>query len=83
MEPTEQWPELYVCTTCNRIIKHPSREIVGRRRLYNHAFTIGFSLESTDPTGENVPASELRAVFKRRIEGTGDEELPEAVGNAI
>lgn len=80
MEPVKGWPELYFCNRCNRIIQHPSREIVGRRKLYSHAFTIAFSLESPDPTGQNVPALELRAAIKRRIEDISDEELPEAVG---
>lgn len=34
---------------------------------YNHAFTVAFSMDSADPTGENVTAAELRAALLARI----------------
>ena len=30
MEPDAGWPDLYRCNNCNIIIRHPSREIVGK-----------------------------------------------------
>jgi len=52
-------------------------------KRYNHAFDIGFSLESSCPTGENVTAGELIAALKQRVndlENFNDCSIIEAVG---
>lgn len=47
---------------------------------YDHAFTIAFSLVSSDPSGRDVTPSQLRAAILSRLESLADDELIEAVG---
>lgn len=47
---------------------------------YDHAFTIAFSLTSSDPDGFDVDAALLRAAILTRLAQISDDELVEAVG---
>lgn len=47
---------------------------------YDHAFTIAFSLVSSDPSGCDVTLAELRAAILTRLAALSDNELIEAVG---
>jgi len=48
---------------------------------YNHAFDIAFAIpHSSDPTGENVTAIEIRQAIYKRLNSLSDDELLEAVG---
>ena len=47
---------------------------------YDHAFTIAFSLVSSNPSGRDVTPAELRAAILTRLASLADEELSEAVG---
>ena len=49
-------------------------------KLYNHAFTFGFSLDSEDESGEHVTADELRNAIVRQLDLTDDDGLRENVG---
>lgn len=48
--------------------------------LYNHAYTIGFSLETPDPTGEQVPAEDLRRAILLQLATLDDTDLRENIG---
>ena len=49
--------------------------------LYNHAFTLAFSVVSTDQSGENVDAETIRQGIRHRLGDLRDDnELHEAVG---
>ena len=49
--------------------------------LYNHAFTLSFSVVSTDESGENVDAETIRQGIRHRLHDLRDDnELHEAVG---
>lgn len=47
---------------------------------YNHAFTIAFSLTSSDPSGCDIDAASLRIAILTRLEHLTDDELIEAIG---
>ena len=47
---------------------------------YDHAFTIAFSLVSSDPSGRDVTPAQLRAAILTRLATLSDNELIEAVG---
>ncbi len=47
---------------------------------YDHAFTIAFSLVSSNPSGCDVTPAELRAAILTRLASLADDELIEAVG---
>ena len=47
---------------------------------YDHAFTIAFSLVSSNPSGRDVTPAELRAAILTRLATLSDDELIEAVG---
>ena len=47
---------------------------------YDHAFTIAFSLVSSDPSGCDVAPAELRTAILTRLAALADNELIEAVG---
>jgi hypothetical protein len=47
---------------------------------YSHLFGFGFSVEATDPTGEDIPAPVLRQQLMARLAQLDDDELLEAVG---
>lgn len=48
--------------------------------LYSHAFTIAFSVNSPEKTGENVPAVAIRKAIYTRLAQLDDAELLEATG---
>ncbi len=50
--------------------------------IYNHAFDMGFSIETPFPAEEfdKIPPSQLRAAILRRLASIPDEELLEALG---
>lgn len=47
---------------------------------YVHCFAFGFSVKSTDSTGEDTNAHQLRAAILTRLAKLSDEELVEACG---
>lgn len=49
------------------------------RPIYDHAFSIAFSLKSYDPDGDVTP-KELRDAVITRLANVDDNELIEAVG---
>lgn len=49
-------------------------------RLFNHAFTIAFSLEVVDPTGERITAAEFRRAILLQLATLTDDELCECIG---
>lgn len=48
--------------------------------VFNHAFDLGFSLESHHPHGEDVTPAMLRGALEARLASLSDDELLEAVG---
>ncbi|WP_020084859.1 hypothetical protein [Hyphomicrobium zavarzinii] len=48
--------------------------------LYDHAMTIGFSLRSAHPLGEDLSAPQIRKALYRRLVSLTDNELVEAAG---
>jgi hypothetical protein len=49
--------------------------------LYNHAFTIAFSVVSPDESGENIEAETIRqGIRQRMVDLRDDDELMEAIG---
>lgn len=48
--------------------------------LYNHMFTIAFSLENSSEDGGGTTAVELRTAILERAHRLSDEELIEACG---
>lgn len=48
--------------------------------IYDHAFTIAFSLRSCCPDGRDVSPGMIRTAILTRLASVGDEELLEAVG---
>lgn len=48
--------------------------------LFNHAFDIAFSLETSDPSGATTTARQFRDAILRRLDSLSDDELIEAVG---
>jgi hypothetical protein len=51
----------------------------GRVTTYNHAFSVAFSLLSTDELG-NVTGKQLRVAALARLNSLDDEEIIEACG---
>ncbi len=55
---------------------------VGSVLKYNHMYVMAFSLESTDPDGKDVTATDFtQAVLKRVIDINQNNEWDEAVGS--
>lgn len=48
--------------------------------LYNHAYTFAFSIDAADPSGESIPASDLRTAITTRLNALSDSELLENLG---
>lgn len=48
--------------------------------LYNHAYDIGFSIETSDASGGMVMGRQFREAIERRLSSLSDDELIEAVG---
>jgi hypothetical protein len=47
---------------------------------YNHAYTLGFSLESNHETGDDVTAAQVRAAIIKSLCNLSDNELLENLG---
>ena len=47
---------------------------------YNHAYTLGFSLESNHETGDDVMANQVRAAIVKSLSNLSDIELLENLG---
>ena len=48
--------------------------------LYNHAYDIAFSIETSDPSGGTTTGPQFREAVQRRLAALSDDELIEAVG---
>lgn len=59
---------------CGALEEH----IHNNNKEYVHCFTFGFSVKSTDSTGEDTNAHQLRAAILTRLAKLSDEELVEA-----
>lgn len=44
-------------------------------KRYNHAYSIGFTMTTTDPTGERLDAQEVRNAILARLAALTDHEL--------
>lgn len=49
-------------------------------QLYDHAFTLAFSLCSRDPSGLEIEPAEIRQAIIERLALLSDDELLEAIG---
>lgn len=72
-----------VCPDCKHVatvaeFSRPPASAAGT--LYNHAYDIAFSIETSDPSGAAITASQFREGILRRLESLSDDELIEAVG---
>jgi hypothetical protein len=47
---------------------------------YNHAYTMGFSLESNHETGDDVTATQARTAITQYLNNLSDNELLENLG---
>lgn len=50
-------------------------------KIFDHAFTIAFSLRSATPDGSNCTPQKLRHAILTELAGLGDGELLEAIGH--
>lgn len=49
-------------------------------KTYNHAFTIGFTIASKHPEGDDITPQQFRLGILARLAAVTDDELIEAVG---
>jgi hypothetical protein len=47
---------------------------------YNHAYTLGFSLESNHESGDDLTANQVRAAIIESLSNLSDSELLENLG---
>lgn len=84
-EGSPQWGSSSGCTCLHCHYQATAGDFIAKARgvdvaRYDHAFTIAFSLVSSDPSGRDVTPAELGAAILTRLATLSDTELIEAVG---